>query len=81
MAAKRDLAENEVRWIVELYESPMGIYRIAKITGIGLWQIRGIVRNETYTDITGGKIARGLRSAAVWKHSTKSYEEVQQCLQ
>ena len=77
MPAKRDLAENEVKWIVDLYKQPMGMRRIEKITGISIWSIRAIIQGRTYTDITGGIDLRcGWRAGAVWRHSTRTYEEV-----
>lgn len=82
MPTKRSLADNEVREIVELYQQPMGIARIEKITGINIWLIRSVVSGQTYTDITGGiNLRRGLRKDAIWRHGAKSYDEVQKCLQ
>gem|GEM_PF-7056936 len=72
----RDLADNEVKHIVQLHREFNGLQRIHKITGIGIWQIRSILRNETYIDITGGNLPRGRRPQAMWRHSTRTFEEV-----
>jgi hypothetical protein len=78
MRNRRDLANGEVEWIVELHHEFNGVRRIAKITGIELERVRSIIRGKTYRDITGGRLANGKRPEAMWRHSTKSFEEIQQ---
>jgi hypothetical protein len=76
---QRELADNEVLEIIELHETFHGRARIATITGISEWIIRSIIAGITYKELTGGiDRRRGKRAEAVWRHSTRKYEEVYQ---
>jgi hypothetical protein len=78
-SSQRDLADNEVLEIIELYEAFHGRERISMITGISEWAIRDIISGRTYKELTGGiDRRRGRRPEAQWRHSTRTYKEVYQ---
>jgi len=70
------LTESQVLDVVNLWNQNLGNARISMLTGIEFETIRNITRGKAWRSITGGRLSNGRREAAKWKHSSKTFWEV-----
>jgi len=69
------LDESQVRDVVSLWNKNLGNKSISEMTGINFETVRNITRGKAWKNITGGRLANGVREAAKWRGGRKSFWE------